>query len=432
MEPAVNSKALCEAVERSDMLDEKSPEGLKVTQITSNDNCAHSHIYMESPVFTPDSKRFVFQRILNPEEPDGRKRKYHFMLCDIEDGCSFTQITDEDGAVGPSMSPDGKYMYYFIDRTIVGGGSWAVKRLDLENFRRETMVEFDTPIKGDGSYVSRIYNLSSISSDGKRLCTAGFLGDGNVPNAPWGLVVFDIEKAEVNLILEDQTFCNMHPQYCRSKDPEASYDIMVQENHGCDIDEQGNIVKLVSGSGADIHVIRDDGSNMRSLPWGRDGVEFSQGHQCWRGEKLSIVTSLRIERTEKYPLVEGWPVSTGPGQLHSGKLIPGGRRNEISRHMKRQDSSHFSFDPGGAKMISDTFGYGGRGNRCILYIGTLDDKPDAALRTRYLLSPRTSFTNDQATHPHPFLAPDGTKAFFNSDETGVPQIWMVEGFEYPQ
>jgi len=58
----------------------------------------------------------------------------------------------------------------------------------------------------------------------------------------------------------------------------------------------------------------------------------------------------------------------------------------------------------------------------------LPDAPDATLKVRHLLDSGTSFRNAQATHPHPFLSPDGARAFFNSDVTGQPQIWMVEGF----
>ena len=73
-------------------------------------------------------------------------------------------------------------------------------------------------------------------------------------------MVFDLEKASVALVLQGQTWCNMHPQYSRSLDPEQSHDILVQENHGNVADAQGKITQLVGGDGADIHVIRDDGT----------------------------------------------------------------------------------------------------------------------------------------------------------------------------
>jgi hypothetical protein len=289
--------------------------------------------------------------------------------------------------------------------------------------------------------------LSSISSDGERLCLSGYLGDGRTRNAPWGLVVVDLSQATAKVVLEGPDYCNMHPQYCRSRDGTASHDILVQHNHGCEVDEQGLVIATRTDKdplGPDIHVVRDDGSHFRSLPWGRDGVEFSQGHQAWRGEQLSVVTSLHGGRLrmgpagegssgEIFPLLEGWPMVTEPESQHAGKRMPGAdrNRNDISRTLARPNACHFAFDPSGTKLISDTYGYRGRGATCEIYLGVLPAAPDAALRTRHLLYPKSSFGRGQHTHPHPFLSPDGARAFFNSDEPGVPHIWMVEGIEFP-
>ncbi|HRT95596.1 MAG TPA: hypothetical protein P5532_14300, partial [Planctomycetota bacterium] len=45
----------------------------------------------------------------------------------------------------------------------------------------------------------------------------------------------------------------------------------------------------------------------------------------------------------------------------------------------------------------------------------------------YLLDPRSSRNKD--THPHPFLSPDGSMAFFNSDESGLLQAYMIRGLD---
>ena len=117
--------------------------------------------------------------------------------------------------------------------------------------------------------------------------------------------------------------------------------------------------------------------------------------------------------------------------MHHGRLIPGATRNRISRSMEREDSCHFAFDPSGTRFVSDTFGYRGRHADCVIYVGVLPDEPDAVLRTSYLLHPRSSFGHSQHTHPHPFQSPDGNVVLFNSDESGLPQIYAIEDFEYP-
>jgi hypothetical protein len=58
------------------------------------------------------------------------------------------------------------------------------------------------------------------------------------------------------------------------------------------------------------------------------------------------------------------------------------------------------------------------------------------LKTHYLLQPRTSWRwkgagTAQASHPHPFLSPDGRYAVFQSDFPGRPQVHVAYGFEYP-
>jgi len=44
----------------------------------------------------------------------------------------------------------------------------------------------------------------------------------------------------------------MHPQYCRSTDPETCRDILIQENHGNVCDARGSIKVLASGDGVDL------------------------------------------------------------------------------------------------------------------------------------------------------------------------------------
>ena len=48
-----------------------------------------------------------------------------------------------------------------------------------------------------------------------------------------------------------------------------------------------------------------------------------------------------------------------------------------------------------------------------------------ASKLTFLLHPRSSCV--KTAHIHPFLSPDGTLAFFNSDESGVLQAYMIRG-----
>ena len=76
-----------------------------------------------------------------------------------------------------------------------------------------------------------------------RLALSAFMGDGKREEMPFGLMVFDVEKATVRLVLQGPTWCNMHPQYCRSTDAEAAHELLVQENHGNVAPATGSIVR---------------------------------------------------------------------------------------------------------------------------------------------------------------------------------------------
>lgn len=407
---------------RRDLLDSQSAKGIEVFQLTAEPDVPASHLYMEAQIFTMDSKRFVLHRSATAHGGSKSDPKHQYLRCDIEDGCSLHPLTEETGATAASVSPDGKFVYYFVDQTTVGGGRLTLKRVNLDGTGRETILVLDAPLPGTNFRPSCIYPLSTISSDGKRLAISAFLGDGKTEGAPYGLMVFDLERATVSLVYQGPTWCNMHAQYCRSTEPEASHDILIQENHGNVATAAGQITRLVGGEGADIHVIRDDGSNFRNLPWGRDGNEACQGHQCWRGRTTWAITSTGTRKPPEAQLIEGRPA---PYAGHVGIKTPGGVRNDLSREFPNPHFYHFATDIEGKRLISDAapLDKGGK-----IYIAQLGEPGRDPLRQfRYLLGPKS--TGQKGAHIHPFLSPDGALGFFNSDESGILQAYLIRGLD---
>jgi hypothetical protein len=415
--PAVMRSKLATKVKlRTDLLDRDSPKGIEVIQLTTESDVPTSHLYMEAQVFTMDSKRFVLHRSATAH--GGRKDdpRHQYLLCDIENDCALYPLTEELGVCGASLSPDGKYVYYFHNETTLAGGQLSLKRVNIDGSHRETIMVVDSPLPGTKFRPSRIYALSTISSDGKRVATAGFLGDGKTEGAPYGLMVFDVEKATVSLAICGPTWCNLHPQYSRSTDPEAMHDILIQENHGNVAAADGAVTQLTAGEGADIHLIRDDGSNFRNLPWGRDGNEFCQGHQCWRGRTAWAITSTDTQKPPEDQLIEG---KAAPFTGHVGIKTPGGMRNDLSREFPQPKFFHFATDIAGKRLISDTM----QGQ---IYLGELQEPgKDPLNNVTYLLNAKSSGTKQ--AHIHPFLSPDGSMGFFNSDESGILQAYMIRG-----
>jgi len=405
---------------RPDLLDENCPQGLEVIQLTTEPDVPSSHLYMEAQIFTMDSKRFVLHRSAHAHGSSKDDPRHQYLLCDIENGCTLSPLTDELGATGASVSPDGDYVYYFVNETEVGGGRLTLKRVNLDATDRRTILVVDSVLPGTGFRPSRVYPLSTISSDGKRLAISAFLGDGKTEGAPFGLMVFDLEKASVELVIHGPTWCNMHPQYCRSTDPEEMHDILIQENHGNTASVTGAIERLVGGDGADIHVIRDDGANFRNMPWGRDGNEFCQGHQCWRGRTAWAITSTGTRTPAEAQLIEG---RAAPHAGHVGIKTPGGVRNDLSREFPNPHFYHFATDIAGRRLISDAAPLGKGARIFLAELGEAGNDP--ARNFTYLVSPKSSCR--KTAHIHPFLSPDGTMGFFNSDESGTLQAYMLRG-----
>lgn len=417
-------------IPRLDLLDDRSPAGLEVFQITSDPDVPACHISMEARVFTPDSKYFLLHRGVGVQSFDHKTPGHQFLVCDAETG-ELAPVTDEAGVTAPSVSPDGKCFYYFVDESTIGRGGVKLRRRNMDGSDAVTLAVLDARLPGTQFRPSMPNPLSTISSDGMRLAVSFFLGDGRNSGAPYGLVVFDLQTGEHHLAVLGTSFRNIHAQYCRSSDPELARDILIQENHGGFSTPDGRRVGAGGNSrGADIHVIRDDGQHLRNLPWGRVENEWCSGHQCWRGTTPWVVGSLVSGTVEdlsrkrsRLHVMESLPVAHWG---HRGADTPNGIRNRICRGVPDPHFNHIATNQAGDRLIADyrVSWDPGVDMRDAIYLMELG-RPgeDGARVIHYLMSSGSSWR--QSAHVHPCFSPDGRTALFNSDESGQTQAYLI-------
>lgn len=275
---------------------------LELLEMTSGATPA-CHVYMEAQVFTPDSRRMVIHQSAHPHGSDPLDPEHRYLCCDLESLERPWELTREVGATALAISPDGEWFYYFVGSLEVDRGVIRLRRVRLDGTGREELFALDHGPSG------RFYPLSTISSDGKRLAIATNLAGSGGQSALW---CFDLERGTARMLLHGMNFGNLHMQYCRS--PEQPHLLMIQQNHGCLYDAAGKELRAYSaaldggvmrniplgatpddshtGLGIDLHLLDDrTGEIVGSFPVGRNGDEFCQGHQCWRGQSEFAISS---------------------------------------------------------------------------------------------------------------------------------------------
>jgi hypothetical protein len=131
-----------------EMLSAFSEPGIEVFRVTTDpEHDAHCPAMHSSfALFTPDSKRFVIER--HRGQGRGDDWKLEFLLCDTDNHFSLRLLTDEGCVRGPILSRDGRVLYYWDDQSAGDRPRIVLKQIDLDTFRRETLLVVDDPPGG--------------------------------------------------------------------------------------------------------------------------------------------------------------------------------------------------------------------------------------------------------------------------------------------
>ncbi len=344
--------------------------GVRILRMTSQP-CINHTIYPETPVSTPDGRRFIFGRLA------ALGTLTTFWIADIGmRRCR--QVTDEEGASAPIVTPDGRWFFYSVGRSI--------RRLSAATFEREDVFEVPASVPTVGPIVS-------VSHDGTR-----FLASASRTLGRYGVAVIDIARGTVDVVAEGRDVRNPHPQFSL----DGRDRIMVQVNDGIAVDPAGNILRLVGPMGASLHVLEADGSGRVKLPAGSSPLERVQGHECWIPGENRVITTLHRRRDPSEPWVQDRIVTVAPGE-RTARVVGEG-----------EAFCHIHVSPDGRYWVSDC-------NRTArIFVGSMSSG-----RHRLFCSTGSTFGSAQYTHPHPFFLGDGRTIAWQSDVTGVPHVYCA-------
>ena len=346
--------------------------GGKLRQLTSAALVSHN-IYCEERYASTDGRFLAFYRSPNGLSP------YELWVCDLEISAAAFVSAGVDGLPTSTIFSD--RLYFPVRR---GESGRALMRLDFKTFELDQVVDLSGCPRPRSS-------VCAVSPDDKY-----YVGNCRLSRDTWGLYRVDLESGRWEIFHEHREICNPHHQF----EPKRGQDILVQLNRGCEIDDNDNIVRLVGDEGATLYVIDRDGKNERPLPAGKPHTRGITGHECWVGASGQIIFTTAGK--ERFAWKEIRLVA--PGEQQSRLLW-----SWIGKFM------HVSVSTCGRYVVTDDIANG------MLYIGSL-----ATGRMMPLCDTGVSCSAPQYTHAHAYMTSDNRRVIFNSDRTGLAQVWQAE------
>ncbi|RLE78180.1 MAG: hypothetical protein DRJ56_00725 [Thermoprotei archaeon] len=346
--------------------------GSELVQLTSSPVISDC-IYGEQPPCTPDGVRIAFLRYLHSGDPNRE-----LWVCDLE-AMRVARVG------GPVLSVGCRAYSGFVYYETVKRGRRVLVELSLETLEAEEV--FDT------SGLPRFMVLGTVSPDGRY-----YVGMARLGLRRYALIRLDLRGGEWRVIHERPDLINPHPQF----EPGRGLDVLVQWNRGGLLDEAGNIVRLVGEEGATLYVIDRDGGSMRQLPVGRPYTAPITGHECWVGRTGEVVLTIGLPWREA--VERGNVLAVRPGEA-SARVVS-----------KGPPVCHISASRDGRFFIGDELSSPGKP----IVVGSMRTG-----RRAVLCRTMTSAGSAQYTHPHPYMTADNGWVIFNSDRTGVPQLYAA-------
>lgn len=358
--------------------------GVAIRQLTSGPLLSHN-IYGEQLHTSADGSRIALVRCASPDiywDP------LEVWVCDLN-----TWQTARAGLANRWCFASNPY----CDTVYFPGVSAGSNRSETHLMRLDLLSLECEPVFAFGACPVPLHS-GAISRDWRYFVSYQYLGGNR-----FGIYRVDLERGTWEMIHEQQDIVNPHLQF----ETAQSHDILVQHNRGCVLDADGEVQRLVGDEGATLYVIDRDGKNYRPLPVGKPYTAPVMGHECWIGDSGRILFSTCD------PPPEGNLHTITPGDARSAVLA----RGHLYNHVSASADGHY--------FVADAWPTAGEDDG-ELYVGTIADG-----HTRLLCHPHTSNGHPQYSHAHPYITPNNRHVIFNSDRTGLAQVYaavLPDGF----
>ncbi len=341
--------------------------GAAVVQLTSQPVIS-TNVHMEQRFASADGRRIAIER-----QPFGQPRE--LWVCDL----NTTRLSRIGAGRAMAASFTRNAVYYLTPPP-----ETRLMRLNLADLStREIMAIPDDAVP----------RKLAVSPDERWLVAGPFLVRDNV----FRLDLIELANGKRTTLCELKDIPNPHPQF----DPGGRPRLLLQVNRGSRFTPDVGFQKLGGPQGATLCLVAVPAGEVTPLPVGRPDTPAISGHSTWAGR------SGRVVFTTAPGVHESLLAGTGVYRLTPGKTKP-------VQIVSGQPFNHLAVSDDGRFFIVDDY------RTQTIHIGSVETG-----RFLKLCDSRTRQGKPQYTHAHPYLTPDNRHVIFNSNVTGVTQVYAA-------
>jgi hypothetical protein len=218
----------------------------------------------------------------------------------------------------------------------------------------------------------------------------------------FGIFRVDLNSGAAELIHQSPDIGNPHLQYRLH----SGSRVLIQENRGCVVDfATGDWLRVSDDRGVGLYSIASaDGSDRKDFPVGPPHTPPTTGHECWIGDTDRVLVTLAKPTT-----IDG----------RTGNVLEVSHDRPTARVVFEHERvwNHISVTRCGRYFVTDSYQL----PDVPIRIGSI-----ASGKTRILCHARTSGGGGQYSHAHPYMTGDNKYIVFNSDRTGLANVYLAK------